>query len=65
MNVRQLKGLIDSLPKEYLDRPVYYVTHFVDPALKANFEPESLTDINEFAIDTDDNVIVLRGELGW
>lgn len=65
MNVRQLQTLLNRLPEEYLDRPVYYATEFKNDEVKANFEPESLTDIGEFVVDTDDIVITLRGTLGW
>lgn len=65
MNIRQLKKLVNALPEDYLDRPVYYATEFKNDTSKETFEPESLTEINEFAIDTDDNVIVFRGILGW
>ena len=65
MNVRQLQTLLNRLPEEYLDRPVYYATEFKNEMTKENFEPDSLTDISEFVVDTDDIVIVLRGTLGW
>lgn len=64
MKIKQLRKLLEALPKEYDNAPVYYSTCFTfsDDHVKENFDPEALTDIDEVSVDVSDNVIVLRGQ---